>query len=279
MVEPVNPLTKMNSEGHYLFFCKPDNQIYGLWFFSAEDCARLYNLLKKLQEDIRAGKIPTPPKKDEMNYSNLPESVAPPCESNQLLELLKSTQPTPSTQGNNRESTTARPTSASLEKSDKEKQKQKDEEIGTTAATMSEMPVLLQKLMIQEQPKLISKTGSTMLTSEDLEKDLLRSAKPKHTQVQDMLASVSAASLAALSNRSVHGSDGEADPNDVESVVSSRVVADDSIFTVGSGSVTPPLNKLQFASALIHLIQTDDHFLTQIHQAYVDAINRRLNRN
>uniref|UniRef100_A0A0K0DCU6 Uncharacterized protein n=1 Tax=Angiostrongylus cantonensis TaxID=6313 RepID=A0A0K0DCU6_ANGCA len=72
-----------------------------------------------------------------------------------------------------------------------------------------------------------------------------------------MLTSASAASLAALSNRSVHGSDGEADPNDhaslvlhhfllkVESTVSSRVVADDSIFTVGSGSTTPPLNKLQ----------------------------------
>ncbi|KAE9415137.1 hypothetical protein Angca_009334, partial [Angiostrongylus cantonensis] len=222
MVEPVNPLTKMNSEGHYLFFCKPDSkstsyirfltslsdgycenmvfgsdQIYGLWFFSAEDCARLYNLLKKLQEDIKAGKIPTPPKKDEMNY--LPESVAPPSESNQLLELLKSTQ-------------------------------------------------------------------------------------PQKSVTLDMLTSASAASLAALSNRSVHGSDGEADPNDVSSflnllrrIVSSRVVADDSIFTVGSGSTTPPLNKLQFASALIHLMQTDDHFLTQIHQAYVDAINRRLN--
>ncbi|VDM61311.1 unnamed protein product [Angiostrongylus costaricensis] len=244
MVEPVNPLTKMNSEGHYLFFCKPDNQIYGLWFFSAEDCARLYNLLKKLQEDIKAGKIPTPPKKDEMNY--LPESVAPPSESNQLLELLKSTQPTSSAQSNHRENLT-RPTSATLEKSDKERFKQKEEEVRETAAPVSEMPVLLQKLMIQEQPKLISKAASTMLTSEDLEKDLLRSAKPKHTQVQDMLTSTSAASLAALSNRSVHGSDGEADPNDVDSTVSSRVVADDSIFTVGSGSTTPPLNKLQNA--------------------------------
>ncbi|EYB91941.1 hypothetical protein Y032_0200g1699 [Ancylostoma ceylanicum] len=28
MVEPVNPLTKMNLEGHYLFFCKPDIQRY-----------------------------------------------------------------------------------------------------------------------------------------------------------------------------------------------------------------------------------------------------------
>ncbi|VDL71263.1 unnamed protein product [Nippostrongylus brasiliensis] len=97
MVEPVNPLTKMNNDGHYLFFCKPDNQIYGLWFFSTEDCTRMYNLLKKLQEEIRSGKIPTPPTSDELSASNLPESVAPPNESNQLLELLKTTQPTTST--------------------------------------------------------------------------------------------------------------------------------------------------------------------------------------
>uniref|UniRef100_A0A0K0DRW9 Uncharacterized protein n=1 Tax=Angiostrongylus cantonensis TaxID=6313 RepID=A0A0K0DRW9_ANGCA len=84
---------------------------------------------------------------------------------------------------NHRENLT-RPTSATLEKSDKERLKQKEEEVRETVVPVSEMPVLLQKLMIQEQPKLISKAGSTMLTSEDLEKDLLRSAKPKHTQVQ-----------------------------------------------------------------------------------------------
>ncbi|KAK6059918.1 hypothetical protein COOONC_02426 [Cooperia oncophora] len=68
---------------------------------------------------------------------------------------------------------------------------------------------------------------------------------------KEMLTSGSAASLAALSNRSVHGSDGEADANEVESVVSSRVAVDDSIFTFGSGSTTPPLNKLQ----VLHLLQ------------------------
>ncbi|XGW26444.1 hypothetical protein V3C99_007226 [Haemonchus contortus] len=260
MVEPVNPLTKMNNEGHYLFFCKPDNQIYGLWFFSTEDCTRMYNLLKKLQEDIRAGRIPAPPTSDEMSSSNLPESVAPPNESNQLLELLKTTQPASSThQGNHRDvSSNARPPSSTQEKPEKEKPKLKEDE---------------------EQPKLISKVGSTVLTSEDLEKDLIRSAKPKHCQFQEMLTSGSAASLAALSNRSIHGSDGEADANEVESIVSSRAPIDDSIFTVGSGNTTPPLNKLQFAAALIHLMQTDDHFLAQIHQAYVDAINRRISRN
>lgn len=144
---------------------------------------------------------------------------------------------------------------------------------------VSDMPMLLQKLMIQEQPKLITKVGTTVITSEDLEKDLLRSAKPKHAQFQDMLTSCSAGSLAGFSNRSVHGSDGEADANEVDSIVSSRAPVDDSIFTVGSGSVTPPLNKHQFASALVHLMQTDEHFLAQIHQAYVDAINRRISRN
>ncbi|XGW26445.1 hypothetical protein V3C99_007226 [Haemonchus contortus] len=281
MVEPVNPLTKMNNEGHYLFFCKPDNQIYGLWFFSTEDCTRMYNLLKKLQEDIRAGRIPAPPTSDEMSSSNLPESVAPPNESNQLLELLKTTQPASSThQGNHRDvSSNARPPSSTQEKPEKEKPKLKEDEVGTASGPVSDMPVLLQKLMIQEQPKLISKVGSTVLTSEDLEKDLIRSAKPKHCQFQEMLTSGSAASLAALSNRSIHGSDGEADANEVESIVSSRAPIDDSIFTVGSGNTTPPLNKLQFAAALIHLMQTDDHFLAQIHQAYVDAINRRISRN
>ncbi|KAK5976524.1 hypothetical protein GCK32_002349 [Trichostrongylus colubriformis] len=280
MVEPVNPLTKMNNEGHYLFFCKPDNQIYGLWFFSTEDCSRMYNLLKKLQEDIRAGKIPAPPASDGVNSSNLPESVAPPNESNQLLELLKTTQPASSTHlGNHKDNPplTARPSSSTQEK--QEKPKLKEDDIGVASGPISDMPVLLQKLMIQEQPKLISKVGSAVLTSEDLEKDLIRSAKPKHCQFQEMLTSGSAASLAALSNRSIHGSDGEADANEVESIMSSRAPVDDSIFTVGSGATTPPLNKLQFAAALIHLMQTDDQFLAQIHQAYVDAINKRINRN
>ncbi|EYB91939.1 hypothetical protein Y032_0200g1698 [Ancylostoma ceylanicum] len=266
---------------HHAYKPSFQDQIYGLWFFSTEDCARLYNLLKKLQEEIRSGKIPTPPANDDIGASNMPESVAPPNESNQLLDLLKSTQPAPSTQGNNRENSlasTVRPSSSSQEKSDKEKQKPKEEEPGMAGASVSEMPVLLQKLMIQEQPKLISKVGSSVLTSEDLEKDLLRSAKPKHAQFQEMYTSVSAASLAALSNRSIHGSDGEADANELESTVSSRAPADDSAFAIGSGAATPPLNKLQFASALIHLMQTDDHFLAQIHQAYVDAINKRISR-
>ncbi|CAJ0603169.1 unnamed protein product [Cylicocyclus nassatus] len=279
MVEPVNPLTKMKLEGHYLFVCKPDNQIYGLWFFSTEDCSRLYSLLKKLQEEIRSGKIPAPPTSEETG--TLPQSVAPPNESNQLLDLLKSTQPASSAQGNNRENhfSTMYTSSISQEKTDRDKPKTKDEDMGTTGAGVTEMPVLLQKLMIQEQPKLISKVSSSALTSEDLEKDLLRTAKPKHAQFQqEMYGSVSAASLAALSNRSMHGSDGEADANEVDSV-SSRAVGDDSAFTIGSGTTTPPLNKMQFAAALIHLMQTDDQFLSQIHQAYVDAINRRINRS
>ncbi|WKY07348.1 hypothetical protein Q1695_007078 [Nippostrongylus brasiliensis] len=252
MVEPVNPLTKMNNDGHYLFFCKPDNQIYGLWFFSTEDCTRMYNLLKKLQEEIRSGKIPTPPTSDELSASNLPESVAPPNESNQLLELLKTTQPTTSTvQNNHRENAQSAPRPPSTQdKQEKERPKVKEEEV-----------------------------GSSVLTSEDLEKDLLRSAKPKHAQFQEMLTSCSAASLAALSNRSVHGSDGEGDANEIESIVSSRPQVDDPIFAFGSGTTTPPLNKLQFAAALIHMMQTDDHFLSQIHQAYVDAINRRISKN
>ncbi|PIO75428.1 hypothetical protein TELCIR_02523, partial [Teladorsagia circumcincta] len=117
-------------------------------------------------------------------------------------------------QGNNL-SSNARPPSSNQEKAEKEKPKLKEDEVGTASGPVSDMPVLLQKLMIQEQPKLISKVGSTVLTSEDLEKDLIRSAKPKHCQFQEMLTSGSAGSLAALSNRSVHGSDGEADANEV----------------------------------------------------------------
>ncbi|KHJ92011.1 Dcp1-like decapping family protein [Oesophagostomum dentatum] len=296
MVEPVNPLTKMNLEGHYLFFCKPDNQIYGLWFFSTDDCSRIYNLLKKLQEEIKSGKIPSPPTSDEAGASNVPQSVAPPNESNQLLDLLKSSQPTPSVQIKSAEvSLTYHFRYRRMRTAVKiirhlyiyhhhhkinwrKINRSRGTNCGGTGATASEMPVLLQKLMIQEQPKLISKVGSSALTSEDLEKDLLRSAKPKHAQFPDMYGSASAASLAALSNRSMHGSDGEADANELESVMSSRAIGDDSAFAIGSGATTPPLNKMQFASALIHLMQTDDQFLTQIHQAYVDAINRRITR-
>ncbi|VDM71380.1 unnamed protein product, partial [Strongylus vulgaris] len=112
-----------------------EDQIYGLWFFSTEDCSRLYSLLKKLQEEIRSGKIPTPPTNEEAGASSVPQSVAPPNESNQLLDLLKSAQPTPSTQMksvevNNRDNhfSTTHPTSSSQEKADKEKLKPKDDD-------------------------------------------------------------------------------------------------------------------------------------------------------
>lgn len=136
-----------------------------------------------------------------------------------------------------------------------------------SAATIEQMPPMLQKLMLKEP-------GAAM-SADELEKDLIKSAKPHRNHLlQEFTNSTSAISLAAVSTKPLHGSEG-----DVESDIAEGEILEplDASFVVGSGEQTPVLNKEQFISAIAHLMQTDDEFVSQIHQAYVSALNRRLN--
>ncbi|PAV55830.1 hypothetical protein WR25_21538 [Diploscapter pachys] len=160
-------------------------------------------------------------------------------------------------------------------------------------------PEMLQKLLLQErnvtnkEPPL-NTTGvasqvplppSSMLNADELEKDLMRTAKPRNCQFQaryqiiydyiqiefqEFINSPSAASLNALSTRSVHGSEGgdrdltELDPADTS-------LLPPTVFQLGpsgltSGQSTPLLSKEQLAAALIHMLQNDDDFITNLHQ-------------
>lgn len=90
-----------------------------------------------------------------------------------------------------------------------------------------------------------------MMSADELEKDLVKdlasSAKPKLNPSVDIANSSSAVSLANLSTRSVHGSEGDAENAEVESVVSNRVQPEDPAFVIGtgSGSSSPTLSKHQ----------------------------------
>ncbi|CAD6197173.1 unnamed protein product [Caenorhabditis auriculariae] len=250
-IVPIGPNLQFKSDKKYLFICTQDCSINVLWFYEEDDCARIANLLEKLLEKTK--KTETSAESNNTTDSR----------SQQLLDLIKGGQHNQIKHVSDVET--------------------KDFDAGTgygkstvtkTSAegSSNSMPVLLQKLMIQEQPRTVLKEPGTAMLSDELEKDLLKSAKPKNILFQDFANSPSAASLAAFSTRSVHGSEGE---NEQE-IAETESVAPESSFVMGSGTNTPPLNKEQFASALLHLMQTDDQFLCQIHQAYIDAINRRL---
>ncbi|KAF1759775.1 hypothetical protein GCK72_016242 [Caenorhabditis remanei] len=119
------------------------------------------------------------------------------------------------------------------------------------------------------------KEPGTAMSADELEKDILKTAKPHRNHLlQDFANSPSAISLAAISTRSVHGSEGDQDVDVAEGEVLEPL---DTSFVVGSGGQTPVLNKEQFISAIAHLMQNDDEFVAQIHQAYIGALNRRLN--
>uniref|UniRef100_A0A1I7WE67 mRNA_decap_C domain-containing protein n=1 Tax=Heterorhabditis bacteriophora TaxID=37862 RepID=A0A1I7WE67_HETBA len=218
MIEPINPLIKIKHEGQYLFFCKPDGIISGLWFYKEDDCSRIFRLLERLIKEVKSGRTAISTEKPSS-----PISIPPSNESNQLLDLLKAAQQP----GTSKERVRRDGNNASLSQTAGYQEQEKS----PSPEPAGEMPVLLQKLMVQEQPKTITKVPATMMCADDLEKDFLRSAT-KRTQFQEFINSSSALSLAALSTRSIHGSEGEADVNDAT-------------FAISSGNTTPPLSKEQ----------------------------------
>ncbi|CAI4221822.1 unnamed protein product [Auanema sp. JU1783] len=260
-IEPIHDNTCISRDKKFIFMRKSDGEINCVWVYDETECLRIFKLLERLTDDLKKGNIPSTNCEDDKIFSDTP--VPPPTvpDSNNLLKMLKAAQ----SSSPNLFKQTSQSCSESLEKE---------------CSPTQNLPVLLQKLLIQEQPKTIIKTPATIMTADELEKDLCKdlnnTAKPKHSNYQDFLNSSSAVSLVAMSTRSVHGSEADQDGVEVESVVSGKVALDDPNFAVGSGSNTPLLDKSQFITAFCYLMQNDDEFVAQIHQAYTDAINRRL---
>lgn len=191
--------------------------IQALWFHQIDDAQKIYNLLQKLvnrlkgstTEQARAAKAAS-----EAPQASVPaptQAPAAPAQAPQmapqappkvdLLQLIKSAQNPPQ----------------------------------KSAATIEQMPPMLQKLMLKEP-------GAAM-SADELEKDLIKSAKPHRNHLlQEFTNSTSAISLAAVSTKPLHGSEG-----DVESDIAEGEILEplDASFVVGSGEQTPVLNKEQ----------------------------------
>ncbi|CAI2350850.1 unnamed protein product [Caenorhabditis sp. 36 PRJEB53466] len=281
-IEPLTMNHVLEENGNFILFNRPEVAIRALWFHHMEDKTRAFNLLKKLVDKLKsstteqaraaaaaAAKASAPV---AASAPAVPATNAAPSTSSKKLDLLQmikvAQQSSTPAQGSS-----AAPISAQLPPflsnliapATEKPSDQGDPPVNT-------MPVLLQKLMVQEQSRSLLKEPGTAMSADELEKDLLKTAKPR--LLQDIANSPSAISLAAISTKSVHGSEGDGEADVADGEVLDPLEAS---FVVGSGATTPVLNKQQFISAISHLMQTDDEFVSQIHQAYVDALNRRLN--
>ncbi|EFO94749.1 CRE-DCAP-1 protein [Caenorhabditis remanei] len=251
-IEPLTLNHILRLEGNFIYFQKDKSSIQALWFHEATDTQRIYNLLQKLVDKLKASTTEQARAASAAGgaatkaSAPVPTSAPAPSKTIDLLQMIKSAQ----SQSNSVNVTPAITAP-----------------VTTPAPAPEQMPALLQKLMFKEP--------GTAMSADELEKDLLKTAKPHRNHLlQDFTNSPSAISLAAISTRSVHGSEGDQDVDVAEGEVLEPL---DTSFVVGSGGQTPVLNKEQFISAIAHLMQNDDEFVAQIHQAYIGALNRRLN--
>ncbi|PIC37566.1 hypothetical protein B9Z55_016150 [Caenorhabditis nigoni] len=255
-IEPLTLNHILRHDGNFIYFHKDTNSIQALWFAQVEDAQRIAALLQKLVDKLKGST--TEQAKAAAASSNkaspapqlstpVPTSAPAPAQNSKtidLLQMIKSAQ------------NSSKPTIAV-----------KDSPPAISTPAPEQMPALLQKLMLKEP--------GLAMSADELERDLLKTAKPHRNHLlQDFANSPSAISLAAISTKSVHGSEGDQDVDVAEGEIMEPL---DASFVVGSGIETPVLNKEQFLSAIVHLMQTDDEFVSQIHQAYVSALNRRLN--
>uniref|UniRef100_A0A1I7U939 mRNA_decap_C domain-containing protein n=1 Tax=Caenorhabditis tropicalis TaxID=1561998 RepID=A0A1I7U939_9PELO len=246
-IEPLTMNHMLRLDGNYIQFHKENSSIQALWFHQADDSLRIFNLLQKLVEKLKAStteqaraaktKVSAPV---PTAAPATPASAPAPAKTIDLIEMIRSAQ---------KPTISAPPTATA-----------------PPGPAPEQMPPVLQKLMLKEP--------GTAMSADELEKDLLKTAKPHRNHLlQDFANSPSAISLAAISTKSVHGSEGDPDIDVAEGEILEPI---DTSFVVGSGQDTPILNKEQFLSAITHLMQSDDEFVSQIHQAYVSALNRRL---
>ncbi|CAL2029933.1 unnamed protein product [Caenorhabditis brenneri] len=248
-IEPLTMNHNLRLDGNFIYFHKDNSSIQALWFHEMSDTQRVFNLLQKLVDKLKASTTEQARAAGGIKAPNTAATVStnPPqtSKSVDILQMIKSAQnPAKENQNSNKIPSVAFPSPAP-----------------------EQMPAVLQKLMLKEP--------GTAMSADELEKDLLRTAKPHRNYLaQEFTNSPSAVSLAAISTKSVHGSEGEAEADVAEGEVLEPI---EPAFVVGSGIQTPVLNKDQFILAMTHLMQTDDEFVAQIHQAYVDALNRRMN--
>ncbi|GMS95055.1 hypothetical protein PENTCL1PPCAC_17230, partial [Pristionchus entomophagus] len=297
LIEPILPKIRVKMDKPYLFFCKVDGSIQGLWFYQEADCERIYNLLNKIISELR----------QEAKVSPLPKAAGdqPSASSSGFLSMLMGGAPTgsppkslPSPLSPAVSTPVANAKQAAQVKPVKQATQQQQQTqtsyvtwISPLAvkpqqqqpmAEVTAVPSMLQKLMSEQLPPSLGGAAATNgpMSAADLERDLLRQSRVNELVLQGMNPSVSAASLAAYSNQSIHGSDA-GDIAELESMAGALSIGVDQ----SEGGTRPPLSptgstrgldKHQLAMGLVQLLQTDDEFLGKVHQAYVEALNRRI---
>ncbi|GMT22604.1 hypothetical protein PFISCL1PPCAC_13901, partial [Pristionchus fissidentatus] len=297
LIEPILPKIRVKMDKPYLFFCKDDGEIRGLWFYQEQDCERIYALLNKIILELRQeAKVSPPPKAAADN------TVAPPGGFLSLLmgggapasPAATALPPSPLSPAITlKQAAPVRPVKQHpLPQTSYVKPQQ------PTAA--AEVPSMLQKLMAEQLPPSLAPTSSAAaaaatpgpLSAADLERDLLRQSRVAELMNPvgsggGMNVSASAASLANFSTASQVGSD-PGDIAELESMAGAMSICVEPseggggtrvpLSPTGSSTLTRAtgLDRNQLAMGLIQLLQTDDEFLIKVHQAYVEALNRRM---
>ncbi|PAV69676.1 hypothetical protein WR25_05183 [Diploscapter pachys] len=283
-------ISKDASNKQIMFVKKMDGTINSFWFHKEDECLRISFTVEKICQALKKGIVP-----------QLAKKQASEDKSQQILGLLRSSEKTATAASKPVQSQqpVKKPETASLSESNSFER--------SNLSANETYPEMLQKLLLQERNVVnkeppLNTTGvasqvplppSSMLNADELEKDLMRTAKPRNYQFQaryqiiydciqiefqEFINSPSAASLNALSTRSVHGSEGgdrdltELDPADTS-------LLPPTVFQLGpsgltSGQSTPLLSKEQLAAALVHMLQNDDDFITNLHQLKVNRVLR-----
>ncbi|GMR47175.1 hypothetical protein PMAYCL1PPCAC_17370, partial [Pristionchus mayeri] len=298
LIEPILPKIRVKMDKPYLFFCKVDGSIQGLWFYDIDDCERIYNLLNKIIGELRQEARVSPPLKAASDtassgsngFLNMLMGGGPPSSRPQPSPLSPAVstpatpkQATQAAQVKPVKQTPQQPQQTSYERdivcvSVKPQQQQSLPDAGA-------VPSMLQKLMAEQLPPSLGGGPATNgpVSATDLERDLLRFSRVNELVQQGMNPSASAASLAAYSNQSVHGSDA-GNIDELESMAGALSIGVDQseggarvpLSPTGSARTTHGLDKHQLAMGIIQLLQTDEDFLGKVHQAYVEALNRRI---
>ncbi|CAJ0931514.1 unnamed protein product, partial [Mesorhabditis belari] len=262
MIEPITAQVRVTIQKPYLFFCKADGEIRGFWFYKNEDCDRIFLLLNQIISDLQAGKekctslpkmVNATPSPAPPQTSALPTAL-PASENSSVMDILQKL---------NKPKTTPAP-----------QKPRNDDQPGSSLSIAPQGVSIMQqifdsgRLSGRETPP----SNVSGMHVADLEKQLIKqNEKIAKIPSPTMGVSASAASLKAFSTLSVHGSEDHcASEIDSTSLQGIEIERDTDI---------PLLDKEQFRTSLLHLLQNDDSFVSVLHQTYVEALLNRLSIN
>ncbi|MFH4982569.1 hypothetical protein AB6A40_009278 [Gnathostoma spinigerum] len=259
LIEPLTTKLEVFLKTPYIFINKPEaGVITGLWFYSHNDCIRVYHLIENL--------IP------KSNTSPIPEMVT--AETVDLDTLMNTT----------------------VEKNSQSQQLSSVDLNGKPKEFISSMPTMLQSLLNDESSNkvrpVIHPQGA--FSADQLEQQLIHDTCATRKATSGELAIKEAADEAQLftgssssrsnmlsssalrrrSHKSLGNEFAKMSSSFPQLSLSPSVRREPSL-SEESIAVTP-LTREQILEAVTYLLKTDDDFVTRLHQAYIDSLNSRL---